>query len=173
MDLFLVIIAFIFLAAGLAGAVLPAIPGPPLSFAGIMILGSTSYISFSESFYFITALLALVIVLVDYFVPIYGTRLFGGTKAGMRGSTIGLVLAVIILPLLGITMGPFGLTGLLIGPFLGAYIGEKLAGMDEKKAWRSAIGSFLGFVAGTVLKIVYSLIMIFIALRKLILLWIN
>ena len=90
------------------------------------------------------------ITAIDYYMPIWGTKKFGGTKAGSRGSTIGLVVAVIL------TFMTSGLGAILIiaGPFVGAYIGEKQAGQTPQVALQSAKGSFLGFIAGTFMKVV-------------------
>ncbi len=166
MDAIILILAFLLLLAGLPGAVLPGLPGPPLSFLGILCLGSTDAIHFTNTFYYLSALLAGGIVVLDYYLPVLGTRLTGGTKAGKRGSTIGLVVAVILLPLFGISLGPFGLLGLVIGPFAGAYIAEKIAGTSDETAWKSAFGSFLGFVAGTLFKLIYAVVLMVIAIRE-------
>ena len=83
-------------------------------------------------------------------MPIWGTKKFGGTKAGSRGSTVGLIVAVVL------TFFTSGLAVILIivGPFVGAYLGEKQSGQTSQVALQSAKGSFLGFVAGTLMKVV-------------------
>lgn len=167
MDWFLIILAFVLMFAGLLGAVVPALPGPPLSFIALVVAGSSRFAGFETNLYIVTAVVAIVIVVLDYLIPIYGTRWLGGTKAGMRGSTIGLVVAVFLLPFFGIVVGPFGLFGMLLGPFAGAYLGERMAGTDERLAWRSAIGSFVGFLAGTFLKLAYSIVLLIILIREL------
>ena len=86
----------------------------------------------------------------DYFVPIMGTKKFGGSKSGVKGSTIGLVAGVI---LTFMTSG-LGVMLLLLGPFAGAFFGEKYAGNSNEMALKSGIGSFLGFLAGTFGKII-------------------
>jgi uncharacterized protein YqgC (DUF456 family) len=103
-------------------------------------------------------LIMAVILVLDWIVPVYGTKRFGGSKQGIRGSTIGLIIGVFVLPLLGIVIGPFGLLGIILGPFIGAYIGEKSAGKDSNTAFKSAIGSFIGFLAGTLMKLIYSVV---------------
>ena len=95
---------------------------------------------------------------LDYVVPIIGTKKFGGTKRGVMGSMIGLVIGVIVLPISGIVIGPFGILGIILGPFIGAYIGESTAGRDSKTAMRAAFGSFIGFLAGTLMKITYTIV---------------
>jgi len=71
---------------------------------------------------------------------------------------IGLVAGIIILPALGIVLGPFGILGIILGPFIGAYAGEKMTGKDSNTALKSAFGSFIGFLAGTFMKLVYSIV---------------
>jgi uncharacterized protein YqgC (DUF456 family) len=83
------------------------------------------------------------VTLLDYIIPVYGTKKFGGTKYGVWGCMLGL--------LAGFWMGP---VGIIIGPFVGAFVGEWLANRNSDKALRAAIGSFIGFLTGTVLKLV-------------------
>lgn len=173
MDIILVIAAFIVLVLGLIGDVLPGIPGTPVSYLALLLVHWTDKISFSTQFLVVTGLIALAITVLDYVVPVWGTKKFGGTKAGVRGSTIGLIVSVIVLPLLGIVIGPFGIIGLLGGPFVGAYIAEKRVGNDDTIAWRSAFGSFIGFITGTLMKIVYTLVVGFFMIKELILLMFN
>lgn len=110
------------------------------------------------SFLAVMAFVAVVITVLDYVVPIWGTKKFGGTKAGVRGSTIGLIVSMFVLPVLGITIGPFGLLGVLAGPFVGAYLGEMLGGTSTEAALKSAFGSFVGFLAGTLMKLAYGIV---------------
>lgn len=159
MEYLIYLLSIILIIVGLIGDILPGIPGVPLSYLALILLHFTDKISYTPQMLIITGVLCVVITVLDYVVPIWGTKKFGGTKAGVRGSTIGLIIGVLVLPLLGIVIGPFGIIGLLGGPFLGAYIGEKIAGVDDHKAWRSAVGSFIGFVAGTFMKVAYSLVL--------------
>jgi len=103
-------------------------------------------------------LIMLAVSILDYIVPIYGTKKFGGSRSGIRGSTIGLIAGIIVLPALGIVIGPFGLLGIILGPFIGAYLGEKMGGKDSDTAFKAAIGSFIGFLAGTFMKLSYSIV---------------
>jgi uncharacterized protein YqgC (DUF456 family) len=111
------------------------------------------------------AAVVIIVAILDYVVPIWGTWKYGGTKAGVRGSTIGLIIGVILLPMLGIVLGPFGIFGILGGPFIGAWIGERMAGQEQHQALRAAFGSFVGFIAGTLMKIAVSLILAFYFFR--------
>jgi hypothetical protein len=89
-----------------------------------------------------------VVILLDYLVPIYGTKKFGGSKYGIWGCTLGFIAAF--------WMGPLGI---IFGPFIGAFIGEYIAQKDSTQAMRAAIGAFTGFLFGTLIKLVTSLVM--------------
>lgn len=150
MDIALIIIGAFLMLIGLIGCILPVIPGPPISYVGILLLHFTEEYSFSDKFLIIWFLLTVAVTVLDYVVPVYGTKKFGGTKKGVWGSTIGLILGLFFAPV-----------GIIVGPFLGAYIGELMAHNDSQKAFRSAIGSFMGLIAGTVMKLAVSGIMLF------------
>ena len=162
MDTFIVIAAIILGIIGIIGAIIPGIPGTPISFIGLLLLAFVPECDYSVGFLIAMGAIAAVITVLDYVIPIYGTKKLGGTKMGVRGSTIGLVVGIIVLPLLGIVLGPFGIGGIILGPFVGAYIGEIMA-KNDANAFRSALGSFLGFLAGTLIKVIYGIvIMVFI-----------
>ncbi len=154
MDTFLIISGVVLLVAGIAGCFLPVIPGPPLSFAALLLLHFTKRTDLPLALLIILAAVTLVVTILDYIIPIWGTRKFGGSKAGSRGATAGLIA--------GLFLGPLGI---IIGPFAGAVIGETLSGADNKKALRAGIGSFLGFLTGTGLKLMVSLIIAFYFVR--------
>jgi hypothetical protein len=158
MDWLIISIGILLVLIGLLGAVLPGVPGPPLSFTALVLLQFTKDPPFSENFLIIMGLIMLAVSLLDYIVPIYGTKKFGGSRSGIRGSTIGLIAGIIVLPALGIVIGPFGLLGIILGPFIGAYLGEKMGGKDSDTAFKAAIGSFIGFLAGTFMKLSYSIV---------------
>lgn len=158
MEYLIYLLAVICIIVGIIGDVVPGLPGVPVSYVAMLLLHFFTDIIYPAETLVIYGIVCVVITVVDYFVPIWGTKKFGGTKAGVRGSTIGLIIGVVVLPILGVVIGPFGLVGILAGPFIGAYIGEKMSGVDDKLAWRSALGSFVGFVAGTLLKVAYSLV---------------
>jgi len=159
MDYFLIILGAICIIIGIIGSILPGLPGPPISYLGILLIHWTRFAQYSSKMLTIWAIIVLIVAVLDYVVPVWGTRRYGGTKAGVRGSTIGLIIGVILLPMLGIVLGPFGIFGILGGPFLGAWIGERSAGQDSQKALRAAFGSFIGFLAGTIMKIAVSLVL--------------
>jgi len=154
MDIALLIIGFTLLLVGLAGAVLP-LPGPPLSFVGIMVLNYSKYTHFSSDLLYILGLLTVLVTVLDYFIPIWGTKKFGGSKWGTIGSGLGLVI--------GIFLGPFGM---FIGAFIGAFIGEYLQNKNQAIAFKAALGSFLGLIAGIVFKLALCLVMLFYASKE-------
>lgn len=148
MDVFWLILGILLVLAGLVGCLLPLLPGPPLTYAGLLVLQLRAVPPFSTKFLLIWAAVVVVVTILDYVIPIYGTKKFGGSNAGVWGCTIGLIA--------GFWLGPLGV---IIGPFVGAYIGEWVSVQNSDKAFRAAIGSFLGFLTGTLLKLVVCGIM--------------
>lgn len=150
MDTLYIIIGTILMLAGIAGSILPFLPGPPLCYLGLLIQQLKSEPPFTTNFLWIFAGVTIAVAIIEYLVPIYGTKKYGGTKYGVWGCTIGLIA--------GIFFGPLGI---IIGPFVGAFIGEILANSDSQSACRAAMGSFLGFLAGTLLKLIACFVMIY------------
>ena len=163
MTYILIIVSILLVLIGLVGAIVPGIAGPPFSFLGLLTLSFVNGINYSNEFLVVMGVLAAVIFFLDYVVPIWGTKTLGGPKEGPRGRTIGLILG-----LLFTIMFPIGFIAILLGPFIGAYIGEKNAGTDDHLAWRSALGSFLGFLAGTFIKVIFAIVCIFYVVKDLI-----
>jgi len=155
MDTFLIIIGVVLLILGIAGSFIPVLPGPPLSFLSLLLLQFTSHHPFSERFLVIWAVVTAGIVVLDYVVPVYGTKFFGGTKKGQWGAMIGVFAGIFFFPPIGI----------IVGPFLGALVGELMAGKQSGDAFKAAFGSFLGFLAGTLMKLVLSVIFLFFFIR--------
>ncbi len=161
MDYLWLTIGIIVLFVGIIGCVLPVIPGPTVAWASLLILQLKKNPPFDSEFLVIMGVIMAAVTALDYIVPVIGTKKFGGSKTGVRGSMIGLIVAVIILPFLGITLGPFGLLGIIFGPFIGAYVGETMSGKESNTALRAAFGSFIGFLAGTMMKLAYSIVVAF------------
>jgi uncharacterized protein YqgC (DUF456 family) len=147
MDLFLVIIGFFFVILGIFGSFLPVLPGPIMGWVGLLLLHLTSVIQKDWTFLGITLAVAIIVFVLDYIIPVLGTKKYGGTKYGVYGSMIGLIL--------GLGFGPLGI---ILGPFLGALVGELIKdSKDTNKAMRAAYGSFIGFLLSTGLKFAVSL----------------
>lgn len=168
MSLFLTILGAILLLVGLVGSILPALPGPIIAYLALRLLHRSSYGEFSRQFLLLFGILNIAIIVIDTLIPIRGTKRMGGSNAGNRGSTIWLIVATIILPVLGITIWPFGLLGLLIWPFAGAYIGERRDNRSHEKAMKAARWSFLGFLVGTWLKCILVLLMVYFFVQELV-----
>jgi len=151
MEWFWITLGVVLTIAGIAGCIVPLIPGPPLSYAALVIIQFALNEPFTGRFMVIWLLLTIAVTLLDYFVPIWGTRKYGGSRSGMWGATIGLIIGIFFFPPMGI----------VLGPFIGAYAGELIIGKDSATALRSGFGSFVGFVAGTVMKLAVSMIMAF------------
>ena len=120
-----------------------------MAYGSLILLQISTYKPFSEKFLIIWAVTTAVVLAADYYIPIWGTKKFGGTKGGVRGAIIGLIIGIFFFPPLG----------MIVGPFLGAFAGEMLYNQDSSKAFRSALGSFIGFVAGTLMKLGISIVM--------------
>lgn len=150
MDIVLLILGFIFMLVGILGSFLPILPGPPISWVGLLLLHLTKAVPPDSWFLGITAALALVVFGLDYVIPAMGTKKFGGTKYGVIGTTLGLLIALFF-PILG----PFGI---IVWPFVGALAGELLNKADGKTATKAAFGSFLGFLTGTFMKFLIAII---------------
>lgn len=150
MDIALLLIGFILMWIGIFGSFLPILPGPPISWVGLLLLYLTKAVPDNWQFLGVTAAIALLVVALDYIIPAMGTKKFGGSRAGIIGTTIGLVVALVF-PILGAF-------GIIIWPFLGAFAGELLNKSDGKTASKAAFGSFLGFLTGTFVKFLVAVV---------------
>lgn len=157
MDYVLLVLAIVMMIVGIAGCLLPVLPGPPLTYLGLVVLHFTKFGPVSTNLFIILGVVAIVVTVIDYIVPIWGTRQFGGSKYGMRGATVGLII--------GLFLGPFGI---ITGPFIGAVVGELLFKDDIKYALKAGFGSLLGFLTGVGLKLAASLLMTFYFVKILI-----
>ncbi|MFL2563822.1 MAG: DUF456 domain-containing protein [Flavobacteriales bacterium] len=148
------IIAFVLLILGLLGSIIPGLPGPPLSFIGILLIHFFTGTQFSTSFLLTWAVIVVLVFLLDYFMQVWGVKKFGGGRKAILGTFLGLFMGLLFPPV-----------GLLIGPFIGAFIGALLEVQgDNTRALNVAIGSFIGFVTGTILKLVVSSVLLYYAI---------
>ncbi len=160
MDITLAVLGAALVLVGFLGSVLPIIPGPPISWAGLLLLKWTDYVDDHGAAYenalWILLFFVILVTILDYVVPIMGTKKYGGSKRGVWGATIGVVV--------GLFFGPLGI---IIGPFLGAYIGEITTGKKDREALRAAWGSFMGFLLGVGLKLMVCGTILFFFIRYL------
>ncbi|MDO7787093.1 DUF456 domain-containing protein [Desulforamulus aquiferis] len=145
------IVAGIFFAAGMLGTFLPVLPGAPLILIGMLIYGFfEQFANLTWQFFLGQFILVLLVFGVDYLAGIWGVKRFGGSKHGIYGSLIGAVLGIFVL-------GPLGI---ILGPFLGAVVGELIAYKKADQAVRAGIGTLVGFLGGSLLKLSVQLLMI-------------
>ena len=133
---------------GIIGCFLPVLPGPPLAYIALVLLQIGPDSPFSSNFLIIMALVVVAVTILDYLIPVWGAKKWGGSRYGIIGAMVGVVIGLFIWP-------PFGF---VVFPILGASIGEMLVGSDFKKALKSGLGTFVGLVFGTILKFSITII---------------
>ncbi len=141
-DITLVVLGVISLLTGLVGCVIPMLPGPPVAFIGMLLLHFTDFAEFSWVKLLIWLILVVIVQALDYVVPMLGTKATGGSKWGNWFCVIGTIVGLFFLP-----------WGIILGPFLGAVIGELISGHSPKQAVVSGLGSLAGFLFGTAIKL--------------------
>lgn len=144
MDILLIALGAACLLIGLIGCIVPVLPGPPLAFVALVLLHLTDKVQFTITQLIIWLIIVVVVQLIDYFIPTYGTKKLGGTRWGVWGCFFGTLIGLFVFP-------PWGV---ILGPFIGAVAGELLAGKATHHALKAGLGAFLGFMAGTLLKFV-------------------
>ena len=143
MDIVLLVLAGICLIVGIIGCIVPGLPGVPVSYVGLWIAQASERVDFSWQMLLVWGIVTIVVSVLDYIIPAWGTKRFGGTKYGVWGSTIGLFVGLF-----------FGAVGVIAGPLAGAILGELIGGKEMSQALRAGWGSFVGLLCGTVLKLV-------------------
>jgi len=154
-DYLLLILGIILMLLGIVGCLAPVLPGPPLSFLGLILLHASKFGNFTPTTLIALGAITVVVTIFDYIVPIWGTRRFGGSKYGTRGATVGLIV--------GLFLGP---VGIIIGPLLGAIVGELIFKDDMGYAIKAGFGSLLGFLTGIGLKLAASFVMTFYFVKE-------
>ena len=143
----LIVLGFVLLAAGIVGCVLPVIPGPPLSYAALILLSiARGWKPFSPGVLIALGAATVVVTVLDYVMPMLTSKRMGASKAGIWGSIVGMVVGIVFFP-------PFGV---IIGTFAGAVLGELLFGNRPEGALRAGWGVFLGTMLGIALKLAVS-----------------
>lgn len=151
MDILGWIIIGLLFAVGMAGAVYPILPGALAIYAAFFVYGF--FFTFSEFgifFWIVQTLIVIVLFVADYAVSAWGVKRFGGSKASIIGSTIGLIIGPFVIPAFG----------LIIGPFAGAVIGEMIAGSNLEKSMKVGLGSVVGLFTSVAVKVILQLLMI-------------
>ena len=145
----LIILAFILCILGIIGSVVPGLPGPPLSWVGLLLIYLSHRMGGADmttTFLLIWLGITIAVTILDYIIPSKITRLAGGSKAGSTGAMIGMIIGIFLTP---IGMIPCS----LLGAFLAEMFQENKSAAD---ALKSALGCFLGFLIGTGMKLLAS-----------------
>jgi len=143
MDVVLLILGFVCMIVGVFGSFLPVLPGPSISWLGLVLLYFTTAVEANYWILGITLVITVLISILEYVIPAKGTKKFGGSSYGIWGTNIGLIVGIFA-PI------PFGF---IIGPFVGAFIGELMYDYkDHGRALQAATGSFIGFLASSFMK---------------------
>jgi len=151
MDYILLFFGFLFVFGGIIGSFLPVVPGPPTGWVGLLLLHLTAKVETNWTFLGITLTIAILVFILDYIIPALSTKKFGGTKYGVWGSTIGLLVGLIFTPV-----------GMILGLFLGAFIGELINdGKDIEKAFKASFGSVIGFFFSTGIKLIVGVVFLY------------
>jgi uncharacterized protein YqgC (DUF456 family) len=150
MDVILIVLSGLLILIGFLGCILPVLPGVPLSYIGILLLHFSSKVEFSVSFLVIWGIIVLVAQLFDYIFPLWGAKKFGGSKKGIWGSTVGMMIGLFFAP-----------WGIILGPFVGAIIGELVDGKNQSDAIRAGFGTFVGMLVNMVSKLIIAGFFIF------------
>ena len=149
-DIFYWLLAILLVGIGLAGVVLPAIPGPPLLFAGLFLAAWVEDFAYVGKWtLLILAFLALLTYGVDFWASMFGAKRFGASKRAIVGALVGTIVGLFL-----------GFPGVLFGPFIGAVIGELSARRSLEDAARAGFGATIGLVLGVALKVALALSMI-------------
>ena len=155
MEILLEIFCALLGVIGILGSVLPILPGPPVSYLGMLILyvwGTNTQDDLTPTVMLTWLIIAVAVVVLDYIVPSYFTKVTGGSKTAAKASTVGMLIGIVFFP-------P---TGMIIGAFLGALLAEMLIEKKElKHSLKAALGSFIGFLFGTGLKLIASGVMMY------------
>jgi hypothetical protein len=139
----LFVLAAILIVAGIAGTVVPILPGVPLVFAGMWLAAAADNYQHVGTFTLILlGTLTLFALAIDFIASIAGAKRVGATRRAIWGASIGMIVGIF-----------FGLIGLLLGPFIGALIGELSSGSTMHQATRVGIGTWIGLLFGTLAKI--------------------
>jgi uncharacterized protein YqgC (DUF456 family) len=138
------------LVVGIIGSVITVIPGPPISYAAVLLMHFFTTYQFDSYLLITLASVVVFVTFLDYWLQIEGVKRFGGGKKATNGTIIGLLVGIFI----------FTPIGIIVCPFLGAYIGAKMEDKSEE-ALKIAFGAIIGFLGGTFLKLLFSVFIIY------------
>lgn len=146
----MLLLAIVLVAIGLAGVVMPAVPGPILIFAGLLLAAwSDGFVRVGVPTLVLLGILTVATYVVDIVMMTLGMKRLGTTKRAMLGAAVGTLAGLFL-----------GLPGLIIGPFAGAMIGELTAHADWRVAGRAGLAAWIGFLVGTMAKVALAFAML-------------
>lgn len=144
------ILSIILLLTGILGSIIPILPGPLLTYAGALVLYWFTDLPFSSTDIWVMGGITVVVFVSDYLLQVLGVKKLGGGKMALRGTIVGTIIGMFFTPI-----------GILIGAFLGAFLGARTETDDDGKALKIAMGSMVGFLLGTALKLTFAIYMIY------------
>lgn len=148
METTIIILAITAGIAGIVGSILPGLPGTPVSWIGLLLLYAWGPVEMPLKVLAAWGIVTVVVSVLDYLIPMYFTKLTGGSKYAERGALIGMIAGIFLTPI-----------GMILGSFLGAFLAESFfAQKDAPQALKAAFGSFIGFIAGTGIKTIASVL---------------
>lgn len=146
-EVAILIVGLILNGFGIVGCIVPVLPGPFISWLSLFLFFLLPEHSIGTWTLVITGIFMAAVTALDYFVPILGAKKFGSSKEGIWGGMIGIVVGLFFFPPIGI----------IVGPLIGTVVGDMLAGGTFTKALNSGVGSLIGFIVGTGLKLIFSI----------------
>jgi uncharacterized protein YqgC (DUF456 family) len=150
MELALYILAAALIVGGLLGSILPVLPGIPMVFGGIWLAAAVDgYRHLGVWWLVVIGALGVAGIAVDFVASTLGAKRVGASRRALWGAALGTVVGMF-----------FGIPGLLIGPFAGALIGELASGNSVLRATHVGVGTWLGLLFGTLVKLVISFVMV-------------
>ena len=151
MTVFLAIVGFILIGIGFLGIFLPVLPGIPLAWLGLFIFAiGTGFEKISILATVIFFILMLLTLAFDFLAPMLGAGKYKASRLGIAGTFFGFLVGILV----------FGFWGIILGPLIGAFVGELIARRPAGQALKSATGAFIGFLAGTLVRVIYIFILL-------------
>lgn len=149
-EVAILIIGLLLNGLGILGCILPALPGPFISWLSLFLFFFLPEREFSTTTLLISGAVMAAVTALDYIVPVMGAKKFGSSKEGVWGGMIGIVIGLFFFPPIGI----------ILGPLIGTIAGDLLAGGTFTKALNSGLGSLIGFIVGTSIKLIYCIVVL-------------
>jgi hypothetical protein len=156
LDIVMTVLGALAVGAGFVGCILPVLPGPPVSFLGLLLISlAGGWDTYAGWLLIVLAIVSILVTVLDYVLPAVTSKRAGAGKPGVWGSVVGLIVGMIFFP-------PFGL---IIGAFVGAVAGEAIFNRGKSNPWRAGLGVFAGTMLGTLLKLAASGVIAFYYFR--------